>query len=196
MLTNIELLLLSAALGMDLFSVAVPIGMNKLKIQFILKASVVFAAFHIIMMLGGYYAGYWLGIFVEHVGIYHINLPTLLVADLAKMIGGIVLVALGAHMLFEQDQHLVCAGSLSGSTLVVLGISVSLDALAAGFSMGMIDINLIKFSLILGLTIFIISGVGLTIGRGIGRFIGDKAQKTGGFVLILLGLNILWLALK
>lgn len=195
-MTNLELFLLSTALGMDLFSIAVPIGMNRLRIRFICKASVVFAVFHIIMMLGGYYAGHWLGVLVDHIGSYHINIPALLVADWAKILGAIVLILLGIHMLRELGEDMVTAGTLTNVTLLILGISVSLDALAVGFSMGMLDVDLVRFSSILGLVIFTISVSGLTIGRSIGKIIGEKAQIIGGAVLIIFGCNILWLAIK
>ena len=88
--------------------------------------------------------------------------------------------------------HVQCNNPLTGMTLIVLAFSVSIDALAIGFGIGMIDVNLIKLNIILGSVIFIISLIGLNIGRQAGRFLGEYAERIGGFALILLGGQILW----
>ena len=62
-LSSLELVILSVALGTDLFSVAIPIGMNRVppKLYCVL---LLFAIFHI-MILTGFYAGRWLGTVVS-----------------------------------------------------------------------------------------------------------------------------------
>jgi manganese efflux pump family protein len=198
-LSLLELIVLSTALGTDLVSVAIPIGMNRIRIRVILRAAVVFALFHIIMILTGYHIGHWLGTVVEHVGTYHIDWPAAEVQDWASIIGALVLAALGVHMIRE---NLACGGlkgntghPLQGITLLALAVSVSLDALAAGFSMGMMDVDLVKLSAILGLVIFFIAVAGLGLGRRFGRMIGNRAELVGGLVLILLGVHVFWMAL-
>jgi putative Mn2+ efflux pump MntP len=191
-----ELLVLSAALGTDLFSVAVPIGMNRIKLHVILKAAVVFALFHIVMILTGYNAGHWLGAVVEHVGAYHIDYPLLLVQNWASGIGAAVLTGLGLHMIKENlspaGAETSSAGMLEGLSLAVLAVSVSVDALAAGFSLGMMDVDLIKLSIILGVVIFMIAVAGLVLGRRIGRYVGSRCELIGGLALLVLGLHILY----
>ncbi|MDR3591057.1 MAG: manganese efflux pump [Negativicutes bacterium] len=195
----LELFVLSTALGTDLVSVAIPIGMNRIRIRVILRAAVVFALFHIVMILAGYHLGHWLGTVVEHVGTYHIDWPAAAVQDWASMIGALVLAALGVHMIRD---NLASSGlkedmghPLQGITLLALAVSVSIDALAAGFSMGMMDVDLVKLSAILGLVIFFIAIAGLGLGRRFGRMIGNRAELVGGLVLILLGAHIFLTAL-
>lgn len=200
MLSIVELFVLSAALGTDLFSVAVPIGMNRVRLRIVLRSAVVFAFFHIIMILIGYHVGHWLGTFVEHVGAYHINIPALAVQNWASALGAVVLSGLGIHMIKE---NLICSENdekaathpLQGMTLLMLAASVSIDALAAGFSLGMMDVDLVKLSFILGGVIFVIALAGLCLGRRMGRCIGSRAELIGGSVLLLLGIHILWSAL-
>lgn len=195
----LELFVLSTALGTDLVSVAIPIGMNRIRFRIILRAAVVFALFHIVMILTGYHIGHWLGTVVERLGTYHIDWPAAAVQDWASVIGAMVLGALGAHMIRENlsdgGARTNVGHPLQGFTLMALAVSVSLDALAAGFSMGMMDVDLVKLSVILGTVIFLIAIGGLGLGRRFGRLIGKRAELVGGVVLILLGIHVLWTAL-
>lgn len=200
-LSGAELFVLSVALGTDLFSVAIPIGMNRVRLYIILRAAVVFALFHIVMILAGYYAGHWLGTMVEHLGSYHIDYSEAMVQNWASILGAVVLAGLGAHMIKENlygedDSTEVANHPLRGGTLLMLALSVSIDALAAGFSLGMMDVDLVKLSIILGIVIFIIAAVGLSLGRRVGRYIGSRSEIVGGAVLILLGLHVLYSTLS
>lgn len=196
-LSVFELFVLSTALGTDLFSVAIPIGMNRVRLRVIFRSAAVFALFHIVMILTGYYVGHWLGLVVEHVGTYHIDWPAAAVQDWAGAIGALVLTGLGAHMIRDNvvaDGRVAAGHPLQGMALVGLAVSVSLDALAAGFSMGMMDVDLVKLSIILGAVIFGVGVVGLGLGRRLGRLIGGRAELVGGMVLILLGIHVFWTA--
>ncbi|SMC38215.1 Putative Mn2+ efflux pump MntP [Sporomusa malonica] len=190
-----ELFVLSAALGTDLFSVAVPIGMNKVRRLVIVQSAIVFAVFHIIMILAGYHIGHWLGTVVEHVGAYHIDWPVASVQNFATIIGALVLTGLGANMIRENisgQAEFSSGNPLHGGALIMLAASVSIDALAAGFSLGMIDVDLFQLSMILGAVIFVIALFGLGLGRKLGRYVGARAELIGGVVLVLLGIHILW----
>lgn len=192
-----ELFILSAALGTDLFSMAVPIGMNRVRLRYILRAAVVFAAFHIGMILMGYFAGHSLGLLVTHVGAEHLAFPADRVGSWASMIGAVVLAGLGLHMIWDnvrgrgEDAACAAANPLRGFTLLLLATSVSIDALAAGFSLGMLDVNLLVLSAVLGAVIFTIAILGLGLGRKLGRFIGRRSELWGGIILVLLAVHVL-----
>lgn len=199
-MTSIELLILSVALGTDLFSVAIPIGMNPMRLRVVFRAAVIFAIFHIVLILSGYYIGHFLGAVVERVGIANLDYPILAVQNWASILGSLVLMGLGSYMIKE---NLVCTEAdrnkphpLQGGALLLLAASVSIDALAAGFSMGMMDVDLVKLSFILGSVIFIIAVLGLSLGRRVGHCIGKRAEVMGGIVLIVLGLHVLYGMLK
>jgi len=193
----LELFVLSTALGTDLFSVSIPIGMNRIRLRVIVKSAFVFAIFHIIMILAGYFVGHWLGSVVEHVGTYHIAWPALAVQNWASAIGALVLVGLGVHMI-KENLTTDCRDSginpLEGAPLFLLATSVSIDALAAGFSLGMLDVNLVKLSIVLGVVIFGIALLGLGLGRKLGCYIGRRSELVGGVVLVALGLHIFYTA--
>jgi putative Mn2+ efflux pump MntP len=197
----VEIIILSAALGADLFSIAVPIGMMKVAWGRVIKASAVFALFHIGMILAGYFTGNWLGTTVEQFGGRYVSIEIMAVENIAKIFGAAVLALLGVYMVWENFSNdkskslkklSSAASPLYGMSLIILAVSVSIDALAAGLSLGMMDVDLFKISAILGTVIFIISIAGLGVGRRLGSHIGAKAGLIGGFVLILLGFRILW----
>ncbi|MDU2063816.1 MAG: manganese efflux pump [Sporomusaceae bacterium] len=178
-----EVLLLSIALGADLFSVAVPIGMQGLEKERIFFSSVVFACFHIFMIWAGYFFGHLLG--------------DVLTAQ-ASAFGATILILLGCNMLWEQKQGKEMRSCrLRGGALVSLAVSVSLDAFVAGIGLGILEVNLLFFSLILGLTIFVISFCGFTLGDKLGAFVGRYAPVLGGLLLAAFGmqtlLRVFWL---
>lgn len=195
-MSNIEFMLLSLALGTDLFSVAIPIGMKPMRLKIIFRAALTFAFFHIVLILAGYYIGHFMGAMVERMGAYNFDYQIMAIENWASILGALVLTGLGTCMIKgnlcpdvgkEGKQH-----PLQGTPLFLLATSVSIDALAAGFSMGMMDVDLIRLSLILGTIIFIIGMVGLRAGHRVGQFIGKRGEVMGGILLILLGLHVLW----
>lgn len=199
-MTSLELVMLSAALGTDLFSVAVPIGMSRVRRKVIFQAAVVFAVFHIVLILTGYYLGSFLGVVVERVGSYHSEYPLLVMENWSGIFGALVLMGMGFYMIKENMSDAVTRRNkvqpLQGVSLLVLAASVSIDALAAGFSMGMMEVDLVRLSLILGGVIFLIAVFGLSLGRKVRRYVGSRAEFIGGMVLTVLGMHILWTMLR
>lgn len=192
-MTSLKLLLLSAALGTDLFSVAIPIGMTRVPKWTILWSSFVFACFHIVMILAGYHIGHWLGTVVEEVGTQQALGSQAVIQNWAGLLGAVILILLGLNMIRESltdHRALDSSRSLQGWTLLMLATSVSVDAFAAGISMGMMEVDLLRLSLILGAVIFIISLVGLSIGRQVGRYMGSYAEIAGGLLLTFFGINV------
>lgn len=198
-MSALELFVLSGALGADLISVAIPIGMAKIRLRIIIRAALVFAVFHIVLILTGYHAGHWMGTLVAQVETYQINWPPAEAEDWANVIGALILMGLGGNMIRETftktDKSAAPYNPLQGVALIILAISVSIDALAVGFSMGMMDVDLIKLSVILGTVIFCMAIIGLGLGRKFGHLIGARAELVGGSVLIILGLHVFWTAL-
>ncbi|MBR9985823.1 MAG: manganese efflux pump [Desulfosarcina sp.] len=80
-----------------------------------------------------------------------------------------------------------------GMTMVMLSVATSIDALAVGLSLSMINVSIWTPALIIGL----VAGVFTTVGMHLGKVIGSMAQlsrwaeMTGGIVLLGIGVNIL-----
>lgn len=174
----IHLVVMGLALGTDAFSLSIGIGMKKVCAYDILKTSFVIGVFHVIMPLIGMFLGDFLGSFL---GIY------------AKYVGSLLVIIIGANMLYEclKGEDGDCDKKLLGWSLVMLALSVSLDALTVGFGLGTYGFPIPLVVGVFGLLGGVMTAIGLIFGRFIGRWFGEKSEIIGGAVLIILGIKML-----
>lgn len=183
------------ALGTDAFSLSLAIGLAGIRNSMVLRLSLVVAVFHVLMPLGGMLAGQALGSLLGHY---------------AGWLGGLVLIVLGARMLYRVYRPTVehypfreartalfqknpaPSASLSGVGIYLLAASVSLDALTVGFSLGTIRTDIYITVLIIGLIAGLMTAAGLILGRVMGTRVGDKAELLGGLALVLIGIKLLF----
>lgn len=78
-----------------------------------------------------------------------------------------------------------------GIVLVLLAVATSIDALAVGFSLGMLRVRIWMPSIVIGIITAVMTVLAIVGGSRLGRWLGPKAQWAGGVVLILIGLRIL-----
>lgn len=195
-MTFLELVLLSVALGADLFSLAIPLGLKPVRWPKIVEASFVFAFFHILFMLLGCSFGLATGRLIEAWSSEKLA-ALWLIGNWAQGFGALVLLGLGIRMLGESfhTKPLTRTNPLTGWTLPILAMTVSIDALAAGLALGMLEVPWLTLCAVLGCTIFLIAFVGLSLGRFLGYYWGLWAERSGGLVLTFLGTHFLIQAL-
>ena len=75
--------------------------------------------------------------------------------------------------------------------LVVTAIGTSIDALAVGVTLALIDANIIVNALAIGAATFTMVTIGVMTGRYLGEKFGRIAEAAGGMILIVIGLKIL-----
>ncbi|UCD91370.1 MAG: manganese efflux pump [Desulfobacterales bacterium] len=80
-----------------------------------------------------------------------------------------------------------------GMTLVALSVATSIDALAVGFSISMLNVDIWTPACVIGIVAGSFTIVGLQLGRRIGSAakLGLYAEVFGGVVLVIIGFNIL-----
>jgi len=80
-----------------------------------------------------------------------------------------------------------------GMTLVILSVATSIDALAVGLSISMLNVAIWTPACIIGIVAASFTIAGLQIGRRVGSAakLGLYAEVIGGMVLIIIGFNIL-----
>lgn len=183
-----SVLLVSVALGIDAFSVAISIGMAGVRRrEFILVAAVV-TLFHIFMPLAGLTLGSYLG---------------RLAGPLASIIGALVLVSIGLSTIWsnirEMKESSVPSGRSKGVvnianpvSLVLMAASVSLDALTVGFGLGTLRVDLLLTVLTMGAVAGIMTACGLYFGKRLNISFGEKAEILGGIILVLIGIKFLF----
>ncbi len=76
-------------------------------------------------------------------------------------------------------------------SLIFLSVATSIDALAVGVSLALIDVSVWFPALVIGLVTAALTTLGMRLGRRLGARLGPVAEILGGLVLIGIGLRIL-----
>ncbi|MFC4767547.1 manganese efflux pump MntP family protein [Effusibacillus consociatus] len=176
----VTLLTTAVALGSDAMSLGIGLGMQKLTRREISRVSVTIGMFHVLMPL----AGMAIGLFLHN-----------LMGDIAKSIGAVLLIGLGAHMIWDawkgDDEPVFSLTRSAGWGMMLFAMSVSIDALSVGFSFGLYDANLGLAVTLFGIVGGLMAAIGLSIGNLMGRVLGDSMEIIGGAILILFGIQFL-----
>lgn len=180
----LRLLAFALPLCLDTFAISASVGVSGLSVARRIRLSLVFVLFEGGMPLIGILAG---GPVSELIGRW---------ADYGA---AALLVGLGAWMIWEDsDEEEGRAGRLAGAgglALIGLGLSVSIDELAIGFSLGLLRLPVAAAVLLIALEALIASQVGFLLGARIGERVREGAEKLAGTALIVLGLILAGLRL-
>ncbi|HWS14950.1 MAG TPA: manganese efflux pump, partial [Candidatus Methylomirabilis sp.] len=80
-----------------------------------------------------------------------------------------------------------------GMSLVVLSVATSIDALAVGISLGVLHNETIVYpGVVIGMVACTFTAAGLHLGKRLGAVFGKRMEVVGGFVLIAIGVKILF----
>lgn len=174
------LIILAVALGTDAFSLCLGIGMAGVNRKQMLIISITVLVFHIFMPLVGWYTG---------------ELAGNLLGRAASLIGSSLLVYLGGRMIWDSRRNGREGGikvSFNAWGLVLLGASVSMDALSVGFTLGAQQVDLLRTAATIGLVAGIMTAAGLVCGRFMSSLAGERAQFAGGIILVGIGIKLLF----
>lgn len=176
----ISLLFLSVALALDAFSVSVTDGMivKDFKIRDAVKIGLFFGAFQFIMPCIGNFLTSFAAEYIEQFDHW-------IAFGLLAFLGVRMIVGSGSK---ETE---VPKNPLKYSTLFLMAIATSIDALAAGISLAAVNAPVIFSSAVIGIVAFIFSFCGMFIGRKSGDILGSKAEIAGGIILIIIGTKTL-----
>jgi putative Mn2+ efflux pump MntP len=177
----IGMFLLALGLSMDAFAVAVcrGLGLDKVRFRDMFIVGLYFGIFQAVMPLIGYFAATYFSSDLSSFGSW-IAFALLSILGVRMILGG-----LGGPNGSEEKV------SLGPAAMLPLAIATSIDALAVGVSFAFIDVNIFHAVLIIGVTTFALSMIGVKMGRTFGERIGPKAEIAGGVILVLIGLKIL-----
>lgn len=191
----IEVLFLAIALAMDAFAVSIGLGAKQSNTAYSSSATAKAMLLRLALMAGLYFGiaqgimpliGYLLG-------------SALLgwLASAAPWIGCIILVALGAKMLYEaisgeEEEELGAEDNtkIDHKLMTTMAIATSIDAMAAGFTLNLLAVNAWMACLIIALVTAMFSFGGVYLGRQSGTWLEDKAEILGGVVLIIIGIKM------
>lgn len=181
----ITLILIALSLSMDAFAVAVASGSTLKTIKksfafrYAMKVALFFGFFQAFMPMIGWFAGKGIMRYIEkwdHFVIFGI----LLIVGL-KMI-------YESLFLKEESSH---NKIFSFYELFLLAIATSLDALAIGISLSLLNVSIFFSAFVIGTITFFVSAIGVKIGKELGHLFENKFAIFGGLVLIGIGIKIL-----
>ena len=106
----------------------------------------------------------------------------------------IILFIIGLKMIIESFKKDILEkeeDKLPFKEILLLSLATSIDAFAVGVSFSLMEIIIIKPSLIIGFITFILSIVGSLIGYKFGKIFENRITILGGLLLIAIGFKIL-----
>lgn len=179
----VELALLAVGLSMDAFAVAICKGLalKKIKPRHMATVGAWFGGFQALMPLIGYFLGSMFAARIEKVDHW------VAFALLALIGGNMIREALRG----DQDGCEDCCANLDWKNMLVMAVATSIDALAVGISLSMVDANIYLSVGFIGCVTFALSALGVKLGSVFGAKYKSKAELAGGVILVLLGLKIL-----
>jgi putative Mn2+ efflux pump MntP len=174
----LKLILFVLPLGLDTFAVAAALGMRGLPPSARLRVSLLMSSFEMAMPVVGLLVGRALG---------------KLVGDAAEYLAIGMLAVLGVWMLLHEDEaeseQVGRLASGHGLVLLALGLSISLDELAIGFTIGLLHLSLWLAVILIGAQAFLFAQIGLRFGARLNETLPERAEQLAA--LALLGLAFL-----
>ena len=175
-----RLIALILPLGLDTFAVAAALGAIGTSGRSRLRISVLFMSFEAGMPLIGLALGSPLG----HA-----------IGSAADFLAIAVLLGFGTYMLLgdedEAEESLGRISELRPLGAVALGLSVSLDELAIGFTLGLLKAPVVLVVALIAIQALIVSQLGLRVGHRLSERLREGAERLAGLALALLGLVLL-----
>ncbi|HBW9872555.1 TPA: manganese efflux pump MntP [Klebsiella pneumoniae] len=177
-------ILLAFGMSMDAFAASIGKGatLHKPKFSEAVRTGLIFGAIETLTPLVGWGLG---------------MLASQFILEWNPWIAFILLVFLGGRMIvegFRGDSDEACEAPHRHGfwLLVTTAFATSLDAMAVGVGLAFLQVSIVTTALAIGCATFIMSTLGMMVGRFIGPLLGKRAEILGGIVLIGIGSEILW----
>lgn len=180
----IKLIALALPLTLDSFLIAAAIGLGHPDLRTRLRISAFFALFEGGMPLVGLALG----------------------AALSGPLGGAaeyvaiaILVAFGLYTVFnggQEDDNARRLVDARGLTVLALGLGISLDGLALGFTYGILKLPVILTTAVIIGQAFLATQLGFAAGGSIPPRFRELGEKLAGWALVLIGAVLLWQKLE
>jgi putative Mn2+ efflux pump MntP len=174
-----KLIALVFPLGLDTFAVAAALGALGVSGRHRLRVSLLFTVFEACMPLIGLALGAPLGRALGDAADY-VAIAVLLVFGLYTVLG---------HE--DDDEQLTKLIQLRGPGAILLGVSISLDELAIGFTLGLLRLPAAIVIVLIAVQTFIVTQLGLRLGHRLSERLREGAQRLAGLALTVLALVLL-----
>jgi putative Mn2+ efflux pump MntP len=166
-------------LGLDTFAVAAAIGIAGVTPAMRRRVSVLFTAFETGMPLVGLALGVPLG---------------RAIGGAADYLAIAVLISLGVYTLTAEgadEERVRALPQVRGAAALALGLSISLDELAIGFTLGLLRVPAVLVIALIAVQTLIVTQLGLRLGARLGERTREGAERLAGVALVGLGIVLL-----
>lgn len=183
--STLKLIAVVLPLGLDTLGVALALGLAGLPARLRNRIALLFASFEAAMPLVGLALGAPLG---DAIG------------GAADYVAAALVAALGIYMLLARsdDDHadrMLAMTQRGVSGALVLGLTISMDELAIGFSAGLLRLPLAPMLVAIAVQAFVVTQIGVRLGARVGRW-HDSAERVAGVALLALGILLVTLRLE
>ena len=107
----------------------------------------------------------------------------------------VLLAFVGGKMLYNGlstgHEESLASDPTRGLTLVLLSLATSIDALAIGLSLSMLEVTIWYPAAMIGIITALLSTLAIMIGKKVGTQVGKRMEMVGGLILLLIGTRIL-----
>lgn len=175
---------IAIALAMDAFAVSISYGCKAhiMALGNTIKIALFFGLFQAFMPVIGWFAG---------------SAFTAIINSFSHWVAFFILLYIGIKMIHEglksdQNCQTNCTDEfkLNYKKLFLLSVATSIDALAVGLSLALIDYSIAVPALVIGIVTFIFSYIGIKMGCTLNGLFGKKVEIFGGIILILIGIKV------
>jgi|SRR5438552_4082970 len=171
-------------LGLDTFALAAALGVAGIPANRRGPTSLVLAAFEAGMPIVGFLIGGAIG---------------QVIGDFAGWTAIAFLGIAGLFMLRPGDEEkeearLKLLARAQGLAIIDLGLAISVDELAVGFSLGLLRLPLVIAVIWLGVQAFLAAQIGMRVGSRLGEELRERGEQLAGVALV--GMALLLLVLK
>ena len=176
----VEILILAVSLSLDAVVVAVGAGaLARINIWNAFKVAFTFGAFQGLMPLLGLLIGSAFSVYLLVYG---------------HIVGFLLLLLVGGKMLYEAFDTEDTESErdiMHMRTLLILAVATSIDAFVVGITFSVLSVHILTAVLAIGLVTFLLSLVGVYLGRKSKHLLGTRIEIVGAIVIILLAFKIL-----
>jgi manganese efflux pump family protein len=175
----LRLIALILPLALDTFAVSAALGVSGVSQKRGLRIALLFSAFEALMPLIGLAVGVPLA---------------RAIGSAADYVAIALLLALGAYLLVGdggEAERLRELATGRGIGMLALGLSVSLDELAIGFTFGLLRLPVVPALILIAAQAFIAAQLGLRFGARLSERLRENTERLAGLALAALGLALL-----
>jgi putative Mn2+ efflux pump MntP len=178
---NFEIIVIAIGLAMDAFAVSLGVSASRgnMSIRPTFRLSFHFGLFQFIMPVIGWLVGYEI--------VDYLKLNIWIAFGLLLFVGTRMILSGIRNHPMEKRQDLT-----KGLSLIILSLATSIDALAIGFSLAMLKLDIWYPSVIIGVITAMLSLLAIYLGKKLNTRFGNRMEVIGGIILLVIGFKIVY----